>query len=175
MGDPDTSPRKLEEMAINDQTSALITSFLKSERTKEFKDLTTPEERIKLIYKHEAYWPMLSVIRKRAGKADSKGEKDSVVSRQMRRYEKDGSLLHEFLSHSLLCNGCIKYSNKTHKCSRCRAVVYCSQDCLNADWESHKTVCQAGAGSSSGFMDRRRLQTDLKTAHQILAMSLIAP
>ena len=84
MGDPDTSPRKLEETAINDQTSALITSFLKSERTKEFKDLTTPEERIKLIYKHEAYWPMLSVIRKGAGKADSKGEKDSVVSRQMR-------------------------------------------------------------------------------------------
>ena len=101
-----------------------------------------------------------------------------VVSRQMRRYEQDGSLLHEFLSHSLLCNGCIKYSNKTHKCSRCRAVVYCSQDCLNEDWESHKTVCQAGAergGSRSGvIMERRRLQRDLKTSHQHHSMSLIA-
>ena len=99
-----------------------------------------------------------------------------AVSMQMRRYEHIGSRLHEFLSHSLLCNGCIKYSNKTHKCSRCRAVVYCSQDCLNADWESHKTVCQAGAevGSTSGVMERRRLQGDLKSAHQIHAMSLIA-
>ena len=99
----------------------------------------------------------------------------AVVSAQLSRYDHVGRLLHEFLSHSLLCNGCIKYSNKTHKCSRCRAVVYCSQDCLNADWESHKAVCQAGAeiGCSTGLMDRRRLQRDLKLSHQQLATSII--
>ena len=100
-----------------------------------------------------------------------------VINMQMRRYEHQGRLLHEFLSHSVLCNGCIKYSNKTHKCSRCRAVVYCSQDCLNADWESHKTVCQAGAemgGTSGVVMERRRLQGDLKASYQNHALSLIA-
>ena len=99
----------------------------------------------------------------------------SVVSMQMKRFEEQGSLLHEFLSHSLLCNGCIKYSNKTHKCSRCRAVVYCSQECLNADWESHKTVCQPGSETGTkGVMERRRLQRDLKTSHQHHSMSIIA-
>ena len=102
-----------------------------------------------------------------------------VVSLQMRGYEHQGGLLHEFLSHSLLCSGCIKYSNKTHKCSRCRAVIYCSQDCLNTDWESHKTVCRSGAegdssSNSRGLMERSRLQGDLKVAYQEHAMSVIA-
>ncbi len=28
------------------------------------------------------------------------------------------------------------------KCDRCRAVRYCSQDCLNADWKTHKRLCR---------------------------------
>lgn len=28
------------------------------------------------------------------------------------------------------------------KCSRCHAVVYCSQTCQKADWKTHKTTCK---------------------------------
>ncbi len=38
-----------------------------------------------------------------------------------------------------LCMNC-KIAAK-HKCSKCRAVYYCSQDCLRVDWSSHKANC----------------------------------
>ncbi|KAG2390143.1 hypothetical protein LR48_Vigan07g247400 [Vigna angularis] len=51
-----------------------------------------------------------------------------------------------------LCAVCATPSSK--KCSRCKAVLYCSQECQQSHWRSgHKTVCkdfhQAGARSPS--------------------------
>ena len=46
------------------------------------RSLKTVEERVKFIYKHEAYWPMLQSIRKSGG--GGRGEKDSSLSKHLR-------------------------------------------------------------------------------------------
>jgi len=76
-------PFEKDEAAVNEQASNQITQFLKIDKLKAFDGLTTVEERIKFMYRNEAYWPLLHTIRKEAAKAE-KLEKDSVVSRQMR-------------------------------------------------------------------------------------------
>jgi len=48
----------------------------------------------------------------------------------------------EVLPDCRICDGCSRYSLKTHKCSRCRSARYCSQDCLSQDWKYHKLRCQ---------------------------------
>ena len=51
------------------------------------------------------------------------------------------------------------------KCGRCRAIRYCSQECVNADWKAHKPQCHApslegdvgpshGAGAGAGASSR---------------------
>ena len=66
-----------------------------------------------------------------------------------------GRLLNEFLFHSIICNGCLRYSLKTHKCSQCRMVAYCSQSCLDKDWVSHKAVCREWQGEDNSHLSRR--------------------
>ena len=51
----------IDETKMNDQVHQQIVGFLKTERLKQFCSLATSEERIKFIYKHEAYWPLLQV------------------------------------------------------------------------------------------------------------------
>ena len=51
----------LDETKMNDQVHQQIVGFLKTERLRQFCGLATSEERIKFIYKHEAYWPLLQV------------------------------------------------------------------------------------------------------------------
>lgn len=71
----------LDENSVNDQTYQQIIAFLKTEKLNEFKTLKSAEERVKFIYKHEAHWPLLQSIRK---SGVGRGEKDSVLSRQLR-------------------------------------------------------------------------------------------
>jgi len=73
----------IDETKMNDQVHQQIVGFLKTERLKQFCSLATSEERIKFIYKHEAYWPLLQAIKKGAPGA-GKGEKDGSLSKQMR-------------------------------------------------------------------------------------------
>jgi radical SAM protein with 4Fe4S-binding SPASM domain len=41
-----------------------------------------------------------------------------------------------------ICVVCYKYvKNDMKKCSRCKAVWYCSAECQKKDWGSHKTKC----------------------------------
>merc|ERR1711990_1388603 len=70
--------QKTGEMAYNQ-----IVSFLGKERMGEFLGLKTNEERISFMYRHEAYRPLLQTIKKGAG-SSGKGEKDAMLSRQMR-------------------------------------------------------------------------------------------
>lgn len=39
-----------------------------------------------------------------------------------------------------ICNNC-KQENPNKKCSACHQVTYCSKDCQEADWKTHKKVC----------------------------------
>jgi len=39
------------------------------------------------------------------------------------------------------CSYCRKYSVNLKKCSRCRAVQYCNQDCQKNHWTTHKVSC----------------------------------
>jgi len=74
--------QNLNEQQMNDSVHGLIIAFLKTDKVKQFRQLTSVEERIRFMYKHEAYWPLLQGIRH--GGSVGKGEKDEVYSRQMR-------------------------------------------------------------------------------------------
>ena len=44
-----------------------------------------------------------------------------------------------------ICGGCKKESSPSlplKRCSRCHIVLYCSRDCQNNDFSSHKTSCK---------------------------------
>ena len=46
------------------------------------------------------------------------------------------------LPDTKVCQGCSRHSLGTHRCSRCRAARYCSQDCLNQSWGEHRIRCR---------------------------------
>lgn len=76
----------IDENQVNDQAYQQIVGFLKTDKMNQFRGLATSEERIKFIYKNEAYWPLIQAIRRGApgGSLAGKGEKDGVMSKQMR-------------------------------------------------------------------------------------------
>ena len=40
------------------------------------------------------------------------------------------------------CDWCKRLQKKVHRCNRCQTKVYCSQACLDMDWEMvHKKIC----------------------------------
>jgi hypothetical protein len=39
------------------------------------------------------------------------------------------------------CDNCHQSFEKVGKCSKCKTARYCSKECQNQDWHSHKTVC----------------------------------
>ncbi|KAI0818478.1 hypothetical protein BC628DRAFT_1424076 [Trametes gibbosa] len=41
------------------------------------------------------------------------------------------------------CARCSKRGDDLQRCSRCKAVFYCSKECQKADWKNHKFVCVA--------------------------------
>ena len=45
------------------------------------------------------------------------------------------------------------------KCSLCREVMYCDQDCQKSDWEKHKTICAKLARDRA---DRRRVASQFE-------------
>ena len=51
----------MDETQVNDQAYQQIVGFLKTDKLNQFRGLASSEERIKFIYKNEAYWPLLQV------------------------------------------------------------------------------------------------------------------
>jgi len=39
------------------------------------------------------------------------------------------------------CNVCKKFGLSLPKCSGCKKVYYCSKECQNSDWKTHKEIC----------------------------------
>ena len=64
------------------------------------------------------------------------------VAKQLQRYSRESASFSKFLTSSEQCNGCLRYSVKTHKCSECLSVRYCSNSCLARDWSNHREPCR---------------------------------
>lgn len=41
-----------------------------------------------------------------------------------------------------VCSVCSKYGYSMGKCGGCKKVYYCSKDCQNQDWKTHRTICK---------------------------------
>ena len=48
-----------------------------------------------------------------------------------------------------LCAACEKTRTNLKRCSRCRAVNYCSVDCQRAHWAQHKLACASSGKTRS--------------------------
>jgi len=55
-----------------------------------------------------------------------------------------GTMMEEIKKHqNSRCDWCKTMKKEVHRCSRCLTKHYCSQECLNLDWEKvHKKVCK---------------------------------
>lgn len=40
------------------------------------------------------------------------------------------------------CGFCGKYKKDIKKCSRCKLILYCNQECQKNHWKEHKIVCK---------------------------------
>jgi len=49
-----------------------------------------------------------------------------------------------------VCQLCGKEAEKMKKCSVCRLVRYCSQECQLEDWKEHKKSCKKAAARKGG-------------------------
>lgn len=61
-----------------------------------------------------------------------------------------------------MCITSCDYYSREHanlKCSKCKCVYYCSQDCQKKDWKEHKEVCNALAGESIAFQTKESEMT----------------
>ena len=55
------------------------------------------------------------------------------------------------------CAECGVLPEESNRCSRCKAVVYCSRDCQRGHWKAHKKLCQPPKDSSDmGLWSLRR-------------------
>ena len=71
----------------------------------------------------------------------------------------------DFLIETRVCYGCSRHSMRTHRCSRCRKARYCSQDCLNRDWEEHQVRCRefTRPGTRDLYQSKRLEGEDLRS------------
>jgi hypothetical protein len=61
-----------------------------------------------------------------------------------------------------VCELCSKEQEKMKKCSKCKAVTYCSVECQKAHWSIHKTACNLSMNKIKHVTAefKRRLKTD---------------
>ncbi|KAJ6588788.1 hypothetical protein B0H19DRAFT_922068 [Mycena capillaripes] len=93
------------------------------------------------------------------------------------------------MSSSSKCSKCLKPDDDQsfQRCSRCKATIYCSQDCQKADWKIHKILCLPllPEGTVRGIVipcdSDRRLRNgifheiDLDATHPIHTEGIVCP
>jgi hypothetical protein len=57
----------------------------------------------------------------------------------MQLFRRAGMIVLADLGIKNRCSACDKEA--FNKCSKCRTIYYCCQDCQNADWKNHKKTC----------------------------------
>ncbi|KII91804.1 hypothetical protein PLICRDRAFT_104569 [Plicaturopsis crispa FD-325 SS-3] len=79
--------------------------------------------------------------------ADGVKRKDVVRGVPQIRLESDGRLREVFdvVVATDACRRCATRGAKLRKCSRCKEVSYCGEECQKADWTSHKQTCKKSA------------------------------
>ena len=90
------------------------------------------------------------------------------LEKQMERYSLEGRALVKFLSSSEQCNGCLRYSLKTHRCSLCLSVRYCSNSCLARDWPNHREPCQILRQSQTSVLGKKNRNKSQATSEALL-------
>ena len=90
------------------------------------------------------------------------------VAKQLQRYSRESFSFIKFLSSSEQCNGCLRYSVKTHKCSECLSVRYCSNDCLARDWRNHREPCRILRLTQTSVLGNKQRNKSLATSQAIL-------
>ena len=90
------------------------------------------------------------------------------LKKQMERYSVEGRTLVQFLSRSEQCNGCLRYSLKTHRCSLCLSVRYCSNDCLARDWTNHREPCRILRQTQTSVLGKKDRNKSQETSQALL-------
>ena len=90
------------------------------------------------------------------------------VARQCQRYSQESSSFLRFLSRSEQCNGCLRYSVKTHKCSLCLSVRYCCAECLAQDWPNHRETCRILRQSQTSVLGKKERNKSQETSQGLL-------
>ena len=91
------------------------------------------------------------------------------LEKQMLRYSLERRTLVKFLSSSEQCHGCLRYSLKTHRCSECRSVRYCSNSCLARDWPNHREPCQILRQSQTSVLGNKQRNKSQATSQALLS------
>ena len=73
-----------------------------------------------------------------------------------------------FMWSAQQCDGCLRWSLVTHKCSVCRGVRYCGPDCQKDNWRIHKDLCSELAGRGDCRLGSRKLTGEKKIKHERL-------
>ena len=90
------------------------------------------------------------------------------LKKQFERYSAERTTLVKFLSSSEQCNGCLRYSLKTHRCSLCLSVRYCSNSCLARDWPNHRQPCQILRQSQTSVLGNKQRNKSQATSQAFL-------
>ena len=90
----------------------------------------------------------------------------AAIAAQLKLESCEAELIIELLSHSWLCNGWLRYSMKTRRCSKCKSVLYCSQHCLETDWASHQFSSPVLVDAKTEVVSSRRLKAEGRARHE---------
>ena len=90
------------------------------------------------------------------------------VAQQMQKYAREGFSFLKFLSSAEHCNGCLRYSVRTHKCSECLSARYCSNECLARDWTNHRPVCEFLKHTQSQVLGSKERKKSPTTCQEML-------
>ena len=90
------------------------------------------------------------------------------LKKQMERYSVERRTWLKFLSKSEQCNGCLRFSLKTHRCSLCLSVRYCSNDCLARDWTNHREPCRILRQTQTSVLGKKDRNKSQETSQDLL-------
>ena len=72
----------------------------------------------------------------------------------------------ESISIAKKCNVCQQEEGELLRCSRCKKVYYCGQECQKKDWAEHKQTCKKMNESSEGNSSHNKENVEKKKARE---------